>query len=107
MHIHYKSKIAAKKALSKNGKVIGNDMMVGVRQCIDQSVMRGDPTISPADDYEPSLHSVQPPVPLKTLGSLYDTSSTGPSNKAETPIRSLTKAYQANSPTPVCFKLPI
>ena len=36
MHLHYQSKIQAKKALSKNGKVLGNSIMVGVTQCIDK-----------------------------------------------------------------------
>lgn len=96
MHLHYKSKIAAKKALSKNGKIIGNNMMVGVRQCIDQSVMRGEQSPNPSDDNEPSLHSVQPVVPLKTLGSLYVPSPTG-AVKPENKIRSLTTAYQDGS----------
>ena len=36
MHLHYQSKIQAKKALSKNGKVLGNSIMVGVTHCIDK-----------------------------------------------------------------------
>ena len=36
MHIHYQSKIQAKKALSKNGKILGNNIMVGVSACIDK-----------------------------------------------------------------------
>lgn len=36
MHIHYQSKIQAKKALSKNGKILGNNIMVGVSHCIDK-----------------------------------------------------------------------
>ncbi|XP_013774903.1 nucleoporin NUP53-like [Limulus polyphemus] len=33
MHIHYQSKLQAKKALSKNGKVFGGSIMVGVKSC--------------------------------------------------------------------------
>ena len=36
MHLHYQSKIQAKKALSKNGKVFGGSIMVGVGPCIDK-----------------------------------------------------------------------
>ena len=36
MHIHYQSKLQAKKSLSKNGKVFGNSIMVGVTPCIDK-----------------------------------------------------------------------
>lgn len=39
IHILYQSKLDAKKALSKNGKVFGSGIMVGVQQCIDKSVM--------------------------------------------------------------------
>lgn len=36
MHLHYQSKIQAKKALSKHGKVFGGNIMVGVTPCIDK-----------------------------------------------------------------------
>jgi nuclear pore complex protein Nup53 len=39
LHIHYQSKLQAKKALSKNGKVFGGSIMIGVVPCIDKSVM--------------------------------------------------------------------
>lgn len=38
MHLQYQSKIQAQKALSKNGRVFGNNIMVGVAECTDQSV---------------------------------------------------------------------
>lgn len=40
MHLHYQSKLQAKKALSKNGKVFGNSIMVGVSPCIDKVIWR-------------------------------------------------------------------
>lgn len=97
MHLHYKTKISAKKALSKNGKVIGNNMMVGVRQCIDQAVMNGNCSTDRLEDKCRTLYSVQGGVIPQTLGSLYEPSSTPgtPSKQLGTPIRSLTKAYQA------------
>lgn len=42
IHIHYQSKLQAKKVLSKNGKVFGGSIMVGVAPCIDKSVMETD-----------------------------------------------------------------
>ncbi|XP_076339657.1 nucleoporin NUP35-like isoform X2 [Tachypleus tridentatus] len=39
MHIHYQSKLQAKKALSKNGKVFGGSIMVGVKLCIQKKLM--------------------------------------------------------------------
>ena len=34
MHIHYQSRLQAKKALSKNAKIFGGTIMVGVTPCI-------------------------------------------------------------------------
>lgn len=42
LHIRYQSKIQARKALSKNGKVFGGSIMIGVAPCIDKSVMDND-----------------------------------------------------------------
>lgn len=42
MHIHYQSKLQAKKALSKNGKVFGDSIMLGVTPCIDKTVMEAN-----------------------------------------------------------------
>ncbi|XP_013783121.1 nucleoporin NUP53-like [Limulus polyphemus] len=39
MHIHFQSKLQAKKALSKNGKVFGGSIMVGVKPCIEKKLM--------------------------------------------------------------------
>jgi hypothetical protein len=41
MHIQYQTKLQAQKALDKNGKVLGNSIMVGVMKCIDKSVLQG------------------------------------------------------------------
>lgn len=94
MHLHYQSKMAAKKALSKNGKVVGNNIMVGVSQCIDKAVMSGDVVSSPsAHDVGIRLHSVQHTIqPRRT-----DPYCESPLSKSKigTPIRSLTKAYQS------------
>lgn len=39
IHIHYQAKLQAKKALSKNGKIFGESIMVGVKPCIEVNVM--------------------------------------------------------------------
>jgi len=39
MHIQYQTKLQAQKALSKNGKILSNNLMVGVMPCIDKRVM--------------------------------------------------------------------
>ncbi|KAL6100526.1 nup35 [Pungitius sinensis] len=41
MHLQYQSRLQARKALSKDGKVFGDAIMVGVKPCIDKSVMDG------------------------------------------------------------------
>ncbi|KAM6398359.1 nucleoporin NUP35-like [Pluvialis apricaria] len=39
MHIRYQSKLQARKALSKDGKILGGCIMIGVKPCTDKSVM--------------------------------------------------------------------
>jgi nuclear pore complex protein Nup53 len=39
LHIQYQSKLQAQKALSKNGKILANSLMIGVMQCIDKVLM--------------------------------------------------------------------
>lgn len=36
MHLQYQSRLQARKALSKDGKVFGDAIMVGVKPCIDK-----------------------------------------------------------------------
>lgn len=47
MHLQYQSRLQARKALSKDGKVFGDCIMVGVKPCIDKSVMEGSDVVSP------------------------------------------------------------
>ncbi|XP_033843411.1 nucleoporin NUP35-like [Periophthalmus magnuspinnatus] len=47
MHLQYQSKLQARKALSKDGKVFGDAIMVGVKPCIDKSVMDSVDVSSP------------------------------------------------------------
>uniref|UniRef100_A0A8C4WYY1 Nucleoporin NUP53 n=1 Tax=Eptatretus burgeri TaxID=7764 RepID=A0A8C4WYY1_EPTBU len=39
MHVQYQSKLQARKALGKDGKVFGDCIMVGVKPCIDKNIM--------------------------------------------------------------------
>ena len=36
MHIRYQTKLHARKALSKNGKILAETIMIGVLPCIDK-----------------------------------------------------------------------
>ncbi|KAF4791165.1 Nucleoporin NUP53 [Turdus rufiventris] len=38
MHIRYQSKLQARKALSKDGRIFGESIMIGVKPCIDKVV---------------------------------------------------------------------
>lgn len=42
MHLHYQSKLQAKKALSKDGKIFNNCVMIGVKPCIDKVFLNFD-----------------------------------------------------------------
>ncbi|XP_011402654.1 PREDICTED: nucleoporin NUP53-like [Amphimedon queenslandica] len=39
IHLQYQTSLQAKKALSKNGKIYGDGIMIGVQQCIDKSIL--------------------------------------------------------------------
>lgn len=80
MHIQFQSKLQAKKALSKNGKIYGSNIMVGVMPCIEKSVLEvaGKENISS--------------TPLRP-----ETSTVPSSFNNAAPMRPLTAAYQAAS----------
>lgn len=81
MHLHFQSKIQAKKALSKNGKMFAGNIMVGVTPCIDKSVM---------DDKEnTSVFG----TPMQHTPGLVSKGT--PSQSGGTPIRPLTSAYRS------------
>ncbi|XP_065918651.1 nucleoporin NUP35-like [Dysidea avara] len=62
MHILYQSKLQAKKALSKNGKVFGSDIMVGVQPCIDKSVIESEQSTV--------ANSLTTTIPNRSLGNM-------------------------------------
>uniref|UniRef100_A0A8C0EA17 Nucleoporin NUP35 n=1 Tax=Bubo bubo TaxID=30461 RepID=A0A8C0EA17_BUBBB len=47
MHIRYQSKLQARKALSKDGRIFGESLMIGVKPCIDK-VNSPNPILPPA-----------------------------------------------------------
>ncbi|XP_019960736.1 nucleoporin NUP35 [Paralichthys olivaceus] len=72
MHLHYQSRLQARKALSKDGKVFGDAIMVGVKPCIDKSVMDSSEAVSPP------LSSALPSTPrsaIRPLSAAYRSSS--------------------------------
>ncbi|XP_067843792.1 nucleoporin NUP35 isoform X2 [Heptranchias perlo] len=86
MHIRYQSKLQARKALSKDGKIFGEAIMVGVKPCIEKSVMET------FDRSFGSPFSVFNP-PINTLG----TPIQSPSTPRTTAMRPLAAAYKASS----------
>eukprot|EP00058_Branchiostoma_floridae_P011261 XP_002596749.1 hypothetical protein BRAFLDRAFT_211873 [Branchiostoma floridae] len=84
LHLHYQSKMQAKKALSKNGKVFGGSIMVGVTLCIDKSVM--EQTVEPSTESSSAVFT-----PIRPRHQ-----SEGAVSR-HTPIRPLTAAYKAAS----------
>ncbi|XP_068264111.1 nucleoporin NUP35-like [Nyctibius grandis] len=65
MHIRYQSKLQAQKALSKDGKIFGESLMIGVKPCVDKSVMKNferSSTSSMSSVFTPPPKSVSTPV---------------------------------------------
>ncbi|XP_040270193.1 nucleoporin NUP35-like [Bufo bufo] len=63
MHLQYQSKLQARKALSKDGKIFGDCIMIGVKPCIDKSLMESSEKASAS-----SVYSVVTP-PVKSVSS--------------------------------------
>jgi len=83
MHVRYQSKLQAKKALSKNGKIFSGNIMIGVKPCIEMNLM--DST------KENSVLSVTSPLNASSLTN-DPAEPTKPNLKN---IRPLTQAYQS------------
>ncbi|XP_061091475.1 nucleoporin NUP35-like [Conger conger] len=83
MHIHYQSKLQARKALSKDGKIFGESIMIGVKPCIDKNVMecseKGPASSSTAfTPVKASSTPIQPYTPrsaMRPLSAAYRASS--------------------------------
>ncbi|GFT43581.1 nucleoporin NUP35 [Nephila pilipes] len=83
MHLRYQSKLQAKKALSKNGKVFSGNIMIGVKPCIEMDIMNSCKENSVRDT---SLISASDSLSIDPL------EPTKPNLKN---IRPLTQAYQS------------
>ncbi|XP_075286321.1 nucleoporin NUP35 isoform X2 [Opisthocomus hoazin] len=88
MHIRYQSKLQARKALSKDGRIFGESIMIGVKPCIDKSVMENFERSSTS-----SVSSVFTP-PTKLFGTPVQ-----PANNTTriSTMRPLATAYKAST----------
>lgn len=79
MHLQYQSRLQARKALSKDGKVFGDAIMVGVKPCIDKSVMDSSVAISPplSISFSSSALPSTPRSAIRPLSTAYRTGSSG------------------------------
>ncbi|XP_047226876.1 nucleoporin NUP35 isoform X2 [Girardinichthys multiradiatus] len=75
MHLQYQSRLQARKALSKDGKVFGDSIMVGVKQCIDKSVMGTSDAVSPPLSVSSSALPSTPRSAIRPLSASYRGSS--------------------------------
>ncbi|CAN0201532.1 unnamed protein product [Bubo scandiacus] len=88
MHIRYQSKLQARKALSKDGRIFGESLMIGVKPCIDKSVMENferSSTPSTSSVFTPPTKSVSTPVQPANNSARIST------------MRPLATAYKASS----------
>ncbi|XP_068016852.1 nucleoporin NUP35 [Melanerpes formicivorus] len=88
MHIRYQSKLQARKALSKDGKIFGESIMIGVKPCIEKSVMENSERSS-----TPSASTVFTPPP-KALGTPVLAANSTPRIST---MRPLATAYKAST----------
>ncbi|NXT10543.1 NUP35 protein, partial [Prunella fulvescens] len=88
MHIRYQSKLQARKALSKDGRIFGESIMIGVKPCIDKTVMENFERSSIS-----SMSSIFTP-PTKPAGT-----PTQPANNTAriSTMRPLATAYKAST----------
>lgn len=73
MHLQYQSRLQARKALSKDGKVFGDAIMVGVKPCIDKSVMDGGASVSSplSTSFSSSVLPSTPRSAIRPLSAAY------------------------------------
>ncbi|XP_074551210.1 nucleoporin NUP35 [Halichoeres trimaculatus] len=77
MHLQYQSRLQARKALSKDGKVFGDAIMVGVKPCIDKSVMDSSIAVSSplSTSFSTSTLPSTPRSAIRPLSAAYKNSS--------------------------------
>ncbi|KAM6955844.1 nucleoporin NUP35 isoform 1-T1 [Lycodopsis pacificus] len=76
MHLQYQSRLQARKALSKDGKVFGDAIMVGVKPCIDKSVMDSSVAVSSplSTSFSTSVLPSTPRSAIRPLSASYRSS---------------------------------
>lgn len=76
MHLQYQSRLQARKALSKDGKVFGDSIMVGVKPCIDKNVMDSSVAVSPphSTSFSSSVLPSTPRSAIRPLSAAYRSS---------------------------------
>lgn len=76
MHLQYQSRLQARKALSKDGKVFGDAIMVGVKPCIDKSVMDSSVAVSSplSTSFSSSVLPSTPRSAIRPLSAAYRSS---------------------------------
>ncbi|XP_068184727.1 nucleoporin NUP35 [Antennarius striatus] len=75
MHLQYQSRLQARKALSKDGKVFGDAIMVGVKPCINKSVMDVSVAVSSPVSSSSSPFPSSPRSAIRPLSATYRSSS--------------------------------
>ncbi|KAM7379982.1 hypothetical protein PAMP_003313 [Pampus punctatissimus] len=76
MHLQYQSRLQARKALSKDGKVFGDAIMVGVKPCIDKTVMDCSEAVSSplSSSFSSSFLPSTPRSAIRPLSASYRSS---------------------------------
>ncbi|XP_038148406.1 nucleoporin NUP35 isoform X2 [Cyprinodon tularosa] len=74
MHLQYQSRLQARKALSKDGKVFGDAIMVGVKPCIEKSVMGSSEAAPPPLSVSSSALPSTPRSAIRPLSASYKSS---------------------------------
>lgn len=75
MHLQYQSRLQARKALSKDGKVFADAIMVGVKPCIDKSVMDSSAAVSSPLSTSFSALPSTPRSAIRPLSAAYRSSA--------------------------------
>jgi len=67
LHVKYQTRMQAQKALSKNGKILGGQFMVGVMSCMDRKVMSGATASTTFNLTSTNEENTEPPINKSTL----------------------------------------
>ncbi|XP_027552280.1 nucleoporin NUP35 isoform X1 [Neopelma chrysocephalum] len=84
MHIRYQSKLQARKALSKDGRIFGESIMIGVKPCIDKHLLKGvNETLWQAESEQKSVMENSERSSTSSVSSVF----TPPTKSAGTPVQ--------------------